>query len=141
MGTRTYTDACLILDALGTDRARAERARAILEDPARELIVGDYVKLETLPKMVYNKRLDQAAYTQALFDTAEYVHSNKAIVNHAEELAETYGLSAMDALHVASAIAGGADELVTFEKPEKPFFRIPPELLSVVSLYEESLSN
>jgi hypothetical protein len=58
MGTRTYTDACVILDALGTDDAWAERARAILKDTARDLIVSDYVKLETLPKMVYNKRLD-----------------------------------------------------------------------------------
>jgi hypothetical protein len=42
----------------------------------------------------------------------------------------------MDSLHVACAIAGHADELVTFEKLTKPFFRIPPELLRITSLYE-----
>jgi predicted nucleic acid-binding protein len=48
----------------------------------------------------------------------------------------------MDALHVASAIEGGAEELVTFEKHpllakrRKPFFRIPPEVLRITSLYE-----
>jgi predicted nucleic acid-binding protein len=41
----------------------------------------------------------------------------------------------MDALHAACAIVGGADELVTFEKPSKPFFRIPREELAIVSLY------
>jgi hypothetical protein len=41
----------------------------------------------------------------------------------------------MDALHVAAAIIGDADELVTFEKPGKPFFRIPADTLRIVSLY------
>jgi predicted nucleic acid-binding protein len=126
----------VIINALREDKERVERARAVLKDPARDLIVGDYVKLETLPKMIYNKRTDQATYTQALFDHAEYVISTGSIVTHAEILAEAYGLSALDALHVASAIAGHADELVTFEKPEKPFFRIPSEQVRIVSLYE-----
>jgi hypothetical protein len=42
----------------------------------------------------------------------------------------------MDALHVACAIAADANELLTFEKPSKPFFRIPPNVLRVVSLHE-----
>jgi hypothetical protein len=42
----------------------------------------------------------------------------------------------MDALHVACAIVGGADEFITFEKPSKPFFRIPSEVLRIRSLYE-----
>jgi predicted nucleic acid-binding protein len=49
-----------------------------------------------------------------------------------------YGLAGMDALHAASAIIGGARELLTFEKPEKPFFRIPAPELLVVSLYESA---
>jgi predicted nucleic acid-binding protein len=44
-------------------------------------------------------------------------------------------LNAMDALHVAAAIKGKADELVTFEKPGKPFFRIPADELRIISLY------
>jgi hypothetical protein len=42
----------------------------------------------------------------------------------------------MDALHVACAIAGHAEELVTFEKPTKPFFRVPQEVLRITSLYD-----
>jgi hypothetical protein len=44
----------------------------------------------------------------------------------------------MDALHAASAIEGGADELLTFESPTKPFFRIPPDVLKVVSLHNSA---
>jgi predicted nucleic acid-binding protein len=135
MGKRTYLDSSVIINALSANKERVARAKAILNDPTRDLIVGDYVKLETLPKMVYNKLGDQVAYTRTLFDRAEYVRSTDAIVAHAEILAEKYGLSAVDALHVASAIAGHADELVTFEKPEKPFFRVPPEYVRLVSLY------
>ncbi|MCE2671859.1 MAG: hypothetical protein LW728_22240 [Microcystis sp. 49638_E5] len=38
------------------------------------------------------------------------------------EIAGTYGLAAMDALHVAAALQIQADELITTEKPTKPIF-------------------
>jgi predicted nucleic acid-binding protein len=85
--------------------------------------------------MLYNKQLDQVFYTERIFSRAEFVPSSDAIVAQAKALAAHYGLAAMDALHVACAIAGGADELVTFEKPTKPFFKIPPEVLRITSLY------
>jgi hypothetical protein len=45
----------------------------------------------------------------------------------------------MDALHAACAIAAGADELLTFEGTTKPFFRIPPDVLKVVSLHNAAV--
>lgn len=33
-------------------------------------------------------------------------------------------------------IEGGANELVTFERPTKPFYRIPASELRIVSLYD-----
>jgi predicted nucleic acid-binding protein len=99
-------------------------------------MVGDYVELEPLPKMIYHKQMEQVQFTEDIFRNALYIHSNDAIVKRAHDLAKTYGLAGMDALHAASAIEGGADELLTFEKPTKPFFRIPESLLKVVSLHE-----
>jgi predicted nucleic acid-binding protein len=86
--------------------------------------------------MLYNKQNTQAKYTKGLFRRSKFVSSSNAIIAKAMEFASTYGLAAMDALHVACAIAGGADELVTFEKPTKPFFRVPPEVLRIRSLYD-----
>jgi predicted nucleic acid-binding protein len=51
----------------------------------------------------------------------------------ADAAARQYGLSAMDALHVAAAYLLGADELVTTERPSKPIYR--NGLVKVVYLY------
>jgi predicted nucleic acid-binding protein len=118
------------------DDPRSQRARAILEDTTRSFVLSDYIWLETLPKMLYNKLYDQVSYTNGIFRNADFVPASDAIIAQAKAIASTYGLAAMDALHVACAIAGGAEEFVTFEKPTKPFFRIPPEVLRITSLYD-----
>jgi len=132
---KSYLDANLILNAFSEDEAIAKKVMRILTDPERDLMVGDYVELETLPKMRYFKKAKQLEFAESVFRRAIYVRSNAAIIHLAHELADTYGLAAMDALHAASAIEGGADELLTFEKPSKPFFRIPPDVLRVTSLH------
>jgi len=45
-------------------------------------------------------------------------------VAQAEQVARYHGLNALDALHVAAAIALGADGLVTTERPTKPLHRV-----------------
>jgi len=132
----SYLDTSVIINAALDDPEKSKKALQVIRDPLRNLMVGDYVELETLPKMIYHKQMEQVQFTEDIFRNALYIHSNDAIVKRAHDLAKTYGLAGMDALHAASAIEGGADELLTFEKPTKPFFRIPPEILKVVSLHE-----
>jgi predicted nucleic acid-binding protein len=136
MGLYTYPDANVILNVFSEDKTRAQRARAILKDTTRTFVVSDYTWLETIPKAVYNKQAQQVEYAEGLFREARFVPASNAIIAKAKELASCYGLAAMDALHVACAIAGGAGELITFEKPTKPFFRVPPEVLRITSLYD-----
>ncbi|WP_334311429.1 hypothetical protein [Microcystis aeruginosa] len=50
------------------------------------------------------------------------LHVEEDAVSH--EIAGTYGLAAMDALHVAAALEIQADELITTEKPTKPMHRV-----------------
>jgi predicted nucleic acid-binding protein len=50
------------------------------------------------------------------------LHVEEGAVSH--EIAGTYGLAAMDALHVAAALQIQADELITTEKPTKPMHRV-----------------
>lgn len=54
------------------------------------------------------------------------------LVEAAEGLATTSGLSAMDALLMPAAKQADANESITFEKPEKPLFRV--DGISVISL-------
>jgi hypothetical protein len=49
-----YPDSSLIPNVFWDD-GRGDRARTVLEDPLRCFVVSDYVWLETLPKMLYNK--------------------------------------------------------------------------------------
>jgi predicted nucleic acid-binding protein len=134
---RSYLDAGVVIYAVDEVlRPETQRALAILADEEREFLVGDYVKLETLPKRVYHKQVKQVESIMDIFQDAEYIPSSPEIIAKAEELANAYGLAGMDALHVASAIVGGADELLTFEKSTKPFFRIPEDILKVKSLHE-----
>jgi predicted nucleic acid-binding protein len=49
----------------------------------------------------------------------------KQLIQNAYQLAIRYGLSAIDALHIAVALQGVADEFITTEKPTKPLHRVP----------------
>jgi predicted nucleic acid-binding protein len=133
----TYPDSSLIINVFIANTAIRQRALDILDDTNRVFMVSDYLRLELLPKMRYEKQTRQIQFVSDLFRSASvFIPSSATIIAHAEALGETYGLAAMDALHVACAIAGNADELITFEKPTKPFFRIPPDILRITSLYE-----
>jgi predicted nucleic acid-binding protein len=133
--TRTYLDANVILNALQGDEEISEIALEIIENPDKILLVSDYLWLEVKPKIEYHKQLAQAAFVDEIFNTAEMIYSDKDLISMAKSIASRYGLNAMDALHAAAAIKGNADELITFEKPGKPFFRIPTDELRIISFY------
>jgi predicted nucleic acid-binding protein len=133
---RTYVDASVIIVgfiANDLDR-RTQVAHKFFQTPDRLIIVSDFLWLEVMPNSLYYKRDDRVAYINKIFERSEKISSNQTIIDKAISLATIYGLGAMDALHVASAIAGKADELVTFEKSTKPFFRIPSSEIRIVSL-------
>jgi predicted nucleic acid-binding protein len=68
---------------------------------------------------------------------SELIRSSAGIIDKAMNLASAYGLNGLDALHVAFAIIGQADEMVSFEKPTKPFYRIPASELRLISLHPD----
>jgi hypothetical protein len=59
------------------------------------------------------------------FETVQHwAVPDEALVRSAVSRALEFGLSAMDALHVAAALVLGAEELVTIEKPGRPIHRV-----------------
>lgn len=111
----------------------AELCVQVLEDPCRTLVVSDYVWLEVLPKPRFHKRADEIMFMETVLDAAENIEASPKVAKLALELASTYNLSTMDALHAAAAIVGRVDELVTIEKPTRPLCQILE--INVVSLY------
>jgi predicted nucleic acid-binding protein len=114
----------------------SERAVAILTNSALRFVSTLFVQLVVLPKALYhNKRDEVALYNLYFRQVTIWVPVTEALMQAAHREAVRSGLPAVDALHVASAAAGGADELVTTEAPGKPLHRT--KLVPVRTLHLE----
>lgn len=132
----TYVDAnVLIAAARGKDDIH-KHAMEILDDPNREFTASEFLRLEVLPKPLFNKLHVEAEFYNAYFETVgKWASGFQDIVKDAYNYAVRHGLSALDALHVASALTVGAEEFVTGEKPTKPINNV--SVLKVNSIYKE----
>ena len=95
----------------------------ILDDPDRDILVSEFLRLETLPKPTYERRPEEVTFYEAFFESAtENANWSSEMTSQAMVLANQYGLSAIDAIHMSAALLLQADEFVTAEKSTKPFF-------------------
>lgn len=124
MTKRTHVDANLLIAAWQGKGELGLKALTILDDPARNIVVSRAVWLEVMPKPVYHKQNLKTEFYQQIFDAAEVLGWSTQALNMAESLARRHGIAAMDAIHLALAIKGEVDELVTAEKAQKPMFRV-----------------
>jgi predicted nucleic acid-binding protein len=123
---RTFLDSGVLISAArGTDNT-ALQALQILDDPDLAFVSSIFVKLEVLPKAIYNGFREEAAFYQSFFDNDVdfWVSFSDELVETAQQKAGKFGLSALDALHVAAAISAEADEFITTERPGKPMYRV-----------------
>ena len=100
------------------------RALPVLNAPDREFITNVFVRMEVLPKAVYFRRRDEVAFYEAFFTSAQFVPCSEALVAQAHSEACRAGLRALDALHIATAKASGAEEFITTERPTTALFRV-----------------
>ncbi len=122
--TRTYIDANMLIAAWHGQGEIAMKALAILDDPQRQLVVSDAVWLEIMPKALYQREETESEFYIAVFERAEKCTWNVHVLYQAHELAQNFGIAAMDAIHVATAIDARVDEFVSGERPTKPMFRV-----------------
>lgn len=131
---RTYLDSSVLIEAQRASGPLAGHALAVLNDPNRTFVTSEFVRLEVLPKPTYYRRFAEVAFYNAYFAVAtRSVAITRPLVGLAMQRAETFGLSAIDALHIAAAETAHADELVTAEKPTSPLMRVLT--IRVVSLH------
>lgn len=124
MPKRTYLDSGVLLAAFAAQGDVGAKALEVLDDPDRQLVVSDAVKLELLPKPIYEKRKDEVEFYHAVFEQAECLSWRLDTLKNSQGVAEQHGIAAMDAIHVVTALDAGVDEFVTVEKSTKPMFRV-----------------
>ena len=106
---------------------------SILGDETLGFYTCENVKLEVLPKPIFEKRQPEVNFYNDYFKTATIEPFSGELGDAALALAKKYGLAAGDALNLASAIRQGADEFITGELPGKPMFRVPG--IKIISLH------
>lgn len=120
----TYIDTCLLIAAFKGEGELGRKALSVLDDPDRDLVVSDAVRLEALPKARYHKQQQEVEFYEAVFSEAQNIAWNNAALLQAFIIAESHGVAAMDAIHVAHAEMAGVTEFISAEKPTKPMFRV-----------------
>jgi predicted nucleic acid-binding protein len=121
---RTYLDSGVLIAAFKGAGEIGKRALEILDDRDRKLVVSDAVYLEVFPKPKFHKNEEEVKFYQELFRESEQKPWSLAALKDASDIATTYDISAMDAVHIAHAIEAQVDEFVTAEKSNKPMFKI-----------------
>jgi hypothetical protein len=120
-----YVDANVLIAAARGVGPEATRAFSVLDDESLTFAASDFLRLEVLPKSVYYRRIAEAAFYRQFFAAvAVWTMSEPQLVKSAHDIAQRFGLSAVDALHVAAAMAARADALITDELQSKPLHRV-----------------
>ena len=134
---RTFIDAGVLIYAARSEGEIAEKALEILEDENREFASSIFLKLEVLPKAIYNRQVSEVKFYETFFDEVSYWAKDiNSIIEEAYQQSSKFGLGAMDALHIAAAVSLEATEFITNEKPEKSIHRT--QSIKVISIHPSS---
>lgn len=63
----TYLDSSVLIAAARGGTVQAGRAMAILDDPGREFAASPFLRLEVLPRAIFQKREREVAFYEAYF--------------------------------------------------------------------------
>lgn len=120
----TYLDANILIAAAKGTEACSRQAMEIIDDTERNFAASLFLKLEVLPSPEYEKRTDEVAFMKIFFGSVSiWTKIDEDLVQAACDESARTNLKAIDALHVLSASAVGADEFVTQENPRRPYSR------------------
>jgi len=121
---RTFLDAGVLITAVTAQHRDSLKAINLLNDPHRVFASSVYIQLEVLPKTIYFNHQGQLRTYQRYFQMVKYwPRSPEKILTAGFRYARQYGLSALDALHVAAAVLTNCDEMITTEGPHSAIHR------------------
>lgn len=131
---KTYLDSGVLISAFQGIDSVSIKANQIINDENREFVSSCFVQLEVLPKAVFNQQQDEIEFYETFFRAVKYWATDlEQIIKTAQQISCTYGLAAMDAIHVAAALQIQADQFITTEKPTKPMHRVKEiQMISII---------
>lgn len=133
--TRTFLDAGVLIAAARGRGIIAVRAHTILDDPGRNFVASDYLRMEVLPKALYHRQNAEVLLYEQFFSRAvQIVSPAVSLMMQAYTEAYTFGLAALDAVHIAAAKFSGAEEFITTERPTTPLFRVTGISIKTITL-------
>lgn len=133
--TRTFLDAGVLIAAARGRGIIAVRAHTILDDPGRNFVASDYLRMEVLPKALYHRQNAEVLLYERFFSRAvQIVPPSVSLMMQAYTEAYTFGLAALDAFHIAAAKFSGAEEFITTERPTTPLFRVTGIIIKTIIL-------
>ena len=132
--TTTYIDSGVLIAAARGDVILSNLALPYLADPNREYITSYYVRLEVLPKAIFHRRQEEADFYHQFFAfNSRTIPTSGALLEYALNEACTTGIQGLDAVHIACAVFGGAEEFITSEKQTSTIHRT--QKVRVISIY------
>ena len=133
--TKTYLDSGVLIAASHGNEAANAKAMTYLDDPQRVFIASDFVRIETEPIARYHHQTAEADfYAEYLRSVLAYVPTTPDLMARGIEYVAQFGVLGIDALHLAAAEIGGAEEFITTEGPPRPFFRVSAAPFRIVSI-------
>ncbi len=121
---RTFIDSGVLIAAARGEGIMAQTSLDILQDTNREFAFSIFLKMEVLPKAIYNKKIDEVEFYEVFFSSISYWATDiNQILQRAYQESSQFGLGAMDALHVAAALLMETEEFITTEKANKSIHR------------------
>ena len=130
---RTYLDTGVLIAAWRGTEEVANKAMAVLDDMKREFIFSEVLRLEIMPKTLFHKNKEESQFYEEIFLKGKIITWSTASLNRAYEIASRYNLSALDSIHIATALDSKVDEFITTENGTKPMHKV--HNLKTISLY------
>lgn len=122
---KTYLHSGVLITAFRVEGEVGDRARGILIDENRQFASSVFARLELLPKAMYQQHRDEVRFYQEYFAGVQHwARDIDKLLEDSYQIGCNYGLAAIDALHVAAALAVEANELITTERITKPMHRV-----------------
>jgi len=136
----TYIDSGVLIAAARGDADLSPLALAYLGNPDREYITSEYVRLEVLPKAIFNKRKEEAEFYNEFFrQNSRTIPTSAALLEYAMAEGCENGIAGLDAVHIACAVFAGVEEFITSERKTSPIHRT--QKVRVISIHPAHPDN